>query len=299
LIAKITAQIVLFAKPSRQGLASLSPLGVLEYPWEVVGMDFVADLPKSSKLQYTPILILVCHLTKMAHFVPCHKEITDEETADLFIDNCYRLHGVPKIIVFDRDPRFVGKFWQSFMRKLNTKLSMSTARYPQTNGLTERVNETMQVLLRCYITESGFDRVSHLPMVEFYYNCSINESSRHSPFEVSYGFQHATLADRLLPLVGARASVADRLTDLASTRDVVRELLTLSKQRMAARSSRTTPTFLSDTSYSSHLKVYIFTLKNLRDQRLGPFEVLKKVGLKSYKLKLPPGCRLHPVFHYD
>jgi len=164
----------------------------------------------------------------MARFVPCHKEITAEETTNLFIDNCYRLHGVPKVFVSDRDPRFVRKSWQSFMRKLNTKLNMSTARHPQTDGLTERVNETMQVLLRCYTVEFVSDSVSHLPMVEFHYNCSINESSKHSPFEVSYGFHPETPAGRLLPLTRAPASAADRLTYLASTRDVVREL-TLSK----------------------------------------------------------------------
>jgi len=90
----------------------------------------------------------------MAHFVPCHKEITAEETVKLFIDNCYRLHGVPKVIVSDRDPRFVGKFWQPFTRKSNAKLDMSTARHPQNDGLTERVNETMQILLRCYRVSS-------------------------------------------------------------------------------------------------------------------------------------------------
>ena len=62
---------------------------------------------------------------------------------------------------------------------------MSTARHPQIDSLTERVNETMQILLRCYTTESGFDWVSHLPMVEFYYNCPINEASKQSPFEGS------------------------------------------------------------------------------------------------------------------
>jgi hypothetical protein len=188
------------------------------------------------------------------------------------------------------------------MRKLNTKLNMSTARHPQTDGLTERDNETMQILLRCYTAESGFDWVSHLPMVEFYYNCSINESSKHSPFEVSYGFQPATPADRLLPLTGAPAFAAYRLTDLASTRDVVRELLTLSKQRMAARSSRPAPTFVvGDFVFLSSKGLHIHSqkCKHLRDQRLGPFEVLEKVGLKSYILKLPPGCRLHPVFHCD
>jgi hypothetical protein len=54
----------------------------------------------------------------MAHFVPCHKEITAEETSYLFIDNCYKLHGVLKVIVSDRDPRFVGKFWQSFHKEI-------------------------------------------------------------------------------------------------------------------------------------------------------------------------------------
>jgi hypothetical protein len=142
------------------------------------------------------------------------------------------------------DPRFVGEFWQSFMRKLSTKLNMSTARHPQTDGLTERADETMQILLRCNTTENGLDWVFHLPMVEFYYNCSINESSKHSPFEVTYGFQPATHADRLLPLIGAPPLVADRLTEMANVREVVRELLMLSKQRMGARSSRSAPTFV-------------------------------------------------------
>ena len=61
------------AKPSRHGSSSLSPLGVPNYPWEIVSMDFITDLPKSSKHNFTVIQIIVCHLTKMAHFVPCHK----------------------------------------------------------------------------------------------------------------------------------------------------------------------------------------------------------------------------------
>jgi hypothetical protein len=63
-------------KPSRQGSSSLSPLGLPYYPWEIVGMDFVTDLPKSSIYNFTTILILVCNLMKMAHFVLCHEEIT-------------------------------------------------------------------------------------------------------------------------------------------------------------------------------------------------------------------------------
>ena len=125
---------------------------------------------------------MVCHLTKMAHFVPCtYKEITAEELADQFTSNCYRLHGVPKVIISDKDPtKFVGKIQQSFMGKLITKLNLSIARHPRSDGLTERGNQPMQTLLRCYCAESGFDWTTDLSMVEFYYNCSINETTTHS-----------------------------------------------------------------------------------------------------------------------
>ncbi len=81
---------------------------------------------------------------------------------------------------------------------------MSTARHPRTDGLTERVNQTMQALLRCYCAEFGFDwTTSHLSIVEFYYNCSINEATTTSPFEVMHGYQPFTPADRLLkPIYG-------------------------------------------------------------------------------------------------
>ena len=238
----------------------------------------------------------------MAHFVPCHEEITAKESANLFISNCYRLHGVPKVIVFDRDPKFVGQFWQSFMGKLNTKLNVSTARHPRTDGLTERVNQTMQTLLRCYCAESGFDWTSHLSMVEFNCNCSINEAASHSPFEVMYGYQPSTPADRLLPLVGASADAADRLTLIADIREVVTQLLKLSKERIAARSTRSAPNFQpGDLVYLSTrgLNIRSQKCKHLRDQKLGPYKVVTKVGINSYKLELPKGCRLHPVFHCD
>jgi hypothetical protein len=98
------------AKPDRRGASRLHPLGVPEYPWEIVGIDYVTDLPRSGSRGYISVLMMVCHLTKMAHFVPWHKDSTDEESSELFIDNCYRLHGVPKGIVSDRDPKFVGRF---------------------------------------------------------------------------------------------------------------------------------------------------------------------------------------------
>ena len=123
---------------------------------------------------------------------------------------------------------------------------MSTDGHHRTDGLTERVNQNIRILLRCYCAESGFECTSHLSMAEFYYNCSINEATSHSPFEVMYGFQPSTLADRLLRLTSATVEVADRLTMIKDIRDVVHQLIKLSKERMAIRSTRIAPLFQPD-----------------------------------------------------
>ncbi len=129
------------------------------------------------------------------------------------------------------------------MRKLNTKTNMSTARHSCTEGLTEHVNETMQTLLRCHCAKSGSDWASHLSMFGFYYNCSTNEAARHSPFEIMYGFQSSTLADRLLPLTDSPTDASNRLTNIVEIRDAINQLLILSKDRMAARSTRSPSIF--------------------------------------------------------
>ena len=170
------------------------------------------------------------------------------------------------------------------MGKLNAKLIMITSRHLRTDGLTKRVNQTMQTLLRCYCAESGFDWTSHLSMVEFCYNCSINEATSHSPFEVMYVFQPSKHANRLLPLTGATAKATYRFTMTTDTRDV-HQLIKLPKERMATRSTRTIPLFQPDDYVylsTKGLNIRSKKSKHLRDQRLGPFKVICKIGINSY-----------------
>jgi len=126
------------AKPNRKGGDALQTLGVLhgklmELPTSLIFLKEV--------LMVTQLNFFGCRLTKMAHFVPCHKEITAKDSANLFTSNCYRFHGVPKLISSDRDSKFVGKCWQRFMQKLNIKLNMSTAQHHRSDdGLPKRVS---------------------------------------------------------------------------------------------------------------------------------------------------------------
>jgi hypothetical protein len=115
-----------------------------------------------------------------------------------------------------------------------------------------------------------------------------------------YGFQPSTHANRLLPLNGATVEAAYRLTMITDIRDVVHQYIKLSKERMAGRSTRTAPLYQPDDYVyfsTKGLNTRSQKGKQLRDQRLGPFKV--KVGNNYFKLLLPKGCRLHPVFHCD
>jgi len=292
------------AKPSRTGAAPTNPLPVPQYPWEVVGVDYVTGLPVSGKEKYTAVMIVVCHLTKMAHFIPCTDEVTAELSADLFVHHVYRLHGVPRVLVSDRDPRFISDFWQSLWRRLNTKLNMSTSRRPQTDGLTERVNETMQSLLRCVCAEAGYDWSSHLDMIEFAYNSTVGDAAKHSAFEITYGYNPPGPADLLLPNTSTTSNTVanDRLQNLHDTQAVVKELVYLSKQRMVARSDTKLPVYNpGDLVYVSTkgLRIKSQDCRKLMDRRIGPFPVIERVGGSSYRLNLPRNHRLHPVFHVD
>jgi hypothetical protein len=84
----------------------------------------------------------------MAHFMPCTESITTEEIAIMFLHGVYRLHGLPRVLINNRGPKFVNGIWQTLWRRLGTRSNMSSNRHPETNGLTERVNITFQQLLR-------------------------------------------------------------------------------------------------------------------------------------------------------
>ena len=110
----------------QQKKAAVDPLPVPPHPWHTCGMDFITDLPNCSG--YDSILVVIDHLTRLAHFIPCKSKITAKETAELFLKEIVRLHGIPRVIVSDRDPLFTSKFWDTLWRALGTKLNMSTAR---------------------------------------------------------------------------------------------------------------------------------------------------------------------------
>ena len=134
-------------KASQQQTAGLlQPLDIPERPWEVVSMDFITQLPRS-KDGYDAIVMFVDTFSKMVHFAKTKTEASAMDTAKIFFDQVYKYHGLPKVIVSDRDLKFTSKFWKALFNTLGTKLSMSTAFHPQSDGQTERANRTLEDML--------------------------------------------------------------------------------------------------------------------------------------------------------
>ncbi|KAG3081578.1 hypothetical protein PI124_g18731 [Phytophthora idaei] len=116
-------------------------------------MDFVFGLLKD-KAGNTGIVVFVDRLSKMTRLAAVPDTIDAEGTASLFLDRVFRQHGLTEAIVSDRDPRFTAKFWKSLFQVLGTRLDVSTADHPQTDGQTERVNRVVEVILRNVCAEA-------------------------------------------------------------------------------------------------------------------------------------------------
>ncbi|PHJ20278.1 gag-pol polyprotein, partial [Cystoisospora suis] len=161
----------------------LQPLPIPNLPWEEISMDLIVGLPTTEK-GFDAILTVVCRLTKMAHFVPTTQAASAEDIARLIVKEVIRLHGVPKAIVSDRDTRFTGELWRSLCESLKIKQRTLTAYPPQTDGQSERTNQTIEQMLRCALSGNDKGWAKILPLLEFAYNSTQHSSSKQAPFEL-------------------------------------------------------------------------------------------------------------------
>ena len=113
-------------------------------------MDFVFGFPKDAHGN-NGILVFVDRFSKMVHLVAVPESITAEGCARVFVDTTFRLHGLPRELVSDRDPRFTAEFWRSVFHTLGTRLTMSTSDHPETDRQTERANRVLEEILRGYV----------------------------------------------------------------------------------------------------------------------------------------------------
>ena len=290
-------------KPSQQltpGL--LMPLPIPERPATHWTQDAVTGLPKT-KRGHDAIQVYVERFCKVKYFQPSRSTDGAAELASNFVRRVVAQHGVPESVVSDRDPRITAGYYAELSRLMGTKLSMSTAQHPQTDGQSEREIRTLITALRSFCNDHQDDWDDILPMLELGFNTSVQASTQRSPYELLYGQQPRTpldvAVDPLLPRVPAAKERADRLREGF---ELARGKLVQAQQRQARnadRRRRLVQLAVGDMVLLSTEGLQLRGHDNkLCSRYVGPFAVIEVVNANAIRLALPPQMKaLHSVFN--
>ncbi|GJR26562.1 putative reverse transcriptase domain-containing protein [Tanacetum coccineum] len=239
--------------------------------WDYFHKYFIPKLLR----RHDTIWVIVDRLTKSTHFLPIRENDSMDKLARLYLKEVVTRHVIPVSIICDRDGRFTSNFWRAFQKALGTRLDMSTAYHPQTDGQSERTIQTLEDMLRACVIDfgNGWDR--HLPLIEFSYNNSYHTSIKAAPFEALYG--------RKCRSPVCWAEVGDvQLTGPEIVHETTEKIIQIKQRIQAARD-----------------RVIRFGKRGkLNPRYIGPFKVLAKVGTVAYRLKLLQQLsRVHSTFH--
>jgi hypothetical protein len=278
----------------------LMPLEIPPRPWFSISMDLIVELPET-KQGFDSVLVVVDRFTKLAHFIPCKKNLTSHQLADLFVKEIFRLHGLPSEIVSDRGSIFISQFWNALMKTLNIKQSLSSAYHPQSDGQTERVNQCLETYLRSFSNYHQTNWAENLALAEFSYNSLEHRSLGCSPFEVSFGF-NPPLDVNLEMISEDHPSVKNFTEEIRLNQEVARQNLEFAQEDMkkfADRNRRLVDFKVGDSVFLDRKNIKTSrTSRKLDWKNFGPFNVVEKINDVAFRLQLPRSMgALHDVFH--
>ncbi|TYJ51252.1 hypothetical protein B9479_008190 [Cryptococcus floricola] len=195
---------------------------------------------------------------------------------------------------------FVSKFWRHLTTQLGIKLNLSTAYHPQTDGQTERVNQTVEQYLRVFTSYNQDDWDTLLPQASFHYNNSLHSTIRFTPFFANFGY-HPRWADELR---NADVTVPDAVRVASS----LLEIHSQCSANIALANKRYAAAYNKKHSAGPVLEVgdlVLLSMENMKTMRpsnkldyrnAGPFKVLTKTSSHAYQLDIPPDWHRFDIF---
>nr|GEW26848.1 putative reverse transcriptase domain-containing protein [Tanacetum cinerariifolium] len=240
-------------------------------------MDFITKLPKTQSGNDT-IWVVVDRLTKFSHFLPMKETHPMDKLARLYLKEVVKRHEILVLIIYDRDPRFTSNFWKAFQKAMGTRLDMSMAYHPETDGKSERTIQTLEDI----------------------YHANIKAV----PFEALYGRKCRS------PVCWAEVGDA-QLIGPELIHETTKKIMQIKQRIQAARDCQKSYANVRHNPLEFQvgdrvmLKVSPWKgvvcfgkREKLNPRYIGPFKVLAKVGTVTYRLELPKQLsRVHSKFH--
>lgn len=285
----------------------LALLPIPHEPWREISLDFITQLPPSineAGKHCNAILVIVDRFTKYSLYIPTSDRLTSEGLATTLLHHIFRQFGIPDGIVSDRGSLFTSKFWAAFCWHLATTRRLSTAFHPQTDGQTERQNQSVEHYLRTYCGFAQDDWALKLCLAQFVYNTSWHSAINTSPAMALFGFNPRGPND--IPPDGPQTIKAPAADERANMFRTSREAIVAILEHSRSQYQKW---------YNSGRKQYTFAIgdwvlistKHLRQKRpsrklsdkyIGPYQIeniIQPHGL-ACKLRLPSTMKLYPTF---
>lgn len=130
----------------------LHPLPIIERKLETISFNFITGLPHIKK-QHESIMVGVEKLSKTTHFILIKSTYKMVDIAYIFMREIFQLHGIPQVVISNRDVNFTPAFWKTLFTILGTQIQFNTAYHPQTGGQKEQVNQLLRDLLRIFVMQ--------------------------------------------------------------------------------------------------------------------------------------------------
>jgi RNase H-like domain found in reverse transcriptase/Integrase zinc binding domain/Reverse transcriptase (RNA-dependent DNA polymerase)/Integrase core domain/Chromo (CHRromatin Organisation MOdifier) domain/gag-polyprotein putative aspartyl protease len=277
--------------------------------WESISMDFITGLPPA-KSGNDAIWTVVDKLSKRVHFIPIKSTITAVQCAEVFKDNIFKLHGMPRVVLSDRDSKFTSAFWKQFCTIMGIKQVLSTPFHPQTDGQSEVANKSIETMLRAYVDGKQSDWEKYLSLMEFAYNDSVHSGTGFTPFFLEYG------VDPLTPLALINKAGLQQQTEgpkgsiHTAVYTCTRMQQSLQAAKVAIKQSQSKQQQAIDKRHSSvqftagdqvmlatrHLHLpWVGSSRKLRQPWVGPFTIVSMKGDNAAELELPATMKCHNV----
>ena len=301
---------------------NLQPIPAVPVPFHTLTIDFILALPVAVD-GVDCMMSATCKFSKGVQLIPGKSTWTAKDWGRALLNRLDLVGwGLPKATITDRDRKFMSEMWKSIFEQLKVSLLYSTGYHPQTDGASERTNQTAEIAMRYFI--HTLDRPNLWPEIVPRMQGYLNSSGSPCANEVIYGFTPNRPLDLIMQgyLNSSGSPCANeviygftpnRPLDLIAKDKRIDHVTGRISVKEAIDSAQMSDKFHYDRKHQPmFLKVGDWALlrlhkgykipstagvtKKLTQQYVGPFEVIERVGRLAYRLEIPEGWLIHPVF---